>query len=231
MPAVWNLLDKSWHFNAVLDGEMLNVNYGLANRRKQSIPLRRIHAVTMRQPVLWRLTGWWTVSVTVVGYGAATDGGTSKILPVGSKKLALEVLEAVSPLNAAEIADKADPAKISHPRYTPPVEATWVTPVDRSRQGVTFVGEQPHAVIIHEGRLMPRMAVIDPSHIQELTLKRGMVQNILGLSSVVFNLVPGPVSMKAADLRAADAWQLLTELRARKLPALESVPRGEIGLD
>ncbi|BAU95039.1 membrane-flanked domain-containing protein [Corynebacterium suranareeae] len=231
VPALWRLIDRSWQFNAHLRGDILDVSYGLANRRKQSIPLERIHAVHLEQPLLWRFVGWWTVTVTVVGYGATTGGGTSKILPVGSKELALKVLEAVGPLDSTDIAESADPAHISRPQYTPPASARMLTPIDLTRQGVTLIGEQPHAVIVHEGRFIPRMSVIETSHIQELTLSHGPLQRLMGLSTVVFNLVQGPVSMSASDLRAEDGKELLDILRRRQLPALESTPLGQISLD
>lgn len=228
LPPVWNLVDRSWKFTAVLGDDVLHVNYGLADRRRQAIPVERIHGVSLTQPLLWRFFGWWTVSVTVVGYGDDTkDGGTSKILPVGSRELALRVLAAVGPLSETEIDVHADPAGLTTPTYRPPPEARWVTPIDRSRQGVTLIGAGPRAVIVHSGRLVPRMSVIATSHIQELTLRRGPVQRVLGLATVSLDLVPGPVSMSGDDLRYAEGMELLSVLRRRRLPELR-VPRNGV---
>lgn len=231
-PTVWNLIDKSWKYNANLRDGVLSVSYGLADRRRQSIPLERIHAIQLSQPLLWRMLGWWKVTVTVVGYGAETKkGGTSKILPVGSKELALKVLAAVGPLSPQEISRSAHPEHLSTPTFTSPAKAKWVSPLDRSRQGVTLIGEQAEVAVIHYGRLVPRMAVIETSHIQELTLRRGPIQRQLGLSTVEFNLVPGPVAMSARDLSYAQGTELLQVLRQRKLPALSASSGPELGLD
>ena len=45
LPNAWNVLDSSWRYTARTDGEVLNITYGLADRRRQSIRLDRIHAV------------------------------------------------------------------------------------------------------------------------------------------------------------------------------------------
>ena len=59
IPNAWNVLDSSWRYTARTDGEVLNITYGLADRRRQSIRLDRIHAVQITQPFLWRPLGWY----------------------------------------------------------------------------------------------------------------------------------------------------------------------------
>ena len=63
IPQIWNQIDQSWRYTATLDQGVLNLSYGLANRRRQAVPLDRIHAVRLYQPMLWRPFGWWAVSV------------------------------------------------------------------------------------------------------------------------------------------------------------------------
>lgn len=113
LPNAWNVLDSSWRYTARTDGEVLNITYGLADRRRQSIRLDRIHAVQITQPFLWRPLGWYEVRVSVAGYGASASGkasGSTRILPVGTLAQARQFL----PADAA-------------PTYASPARAKWVS--------------------------------------------------------------------------------------------------------
>jgi putative membrane protein len=235
VPWVWGVLNTSWRFTATLDGDVLGITFGLTERRRQSVPLARVHAVEVSQPVAWRLLGWWKVRVDVAGYGAESesDGSTTTVLPVGDLALALHVLETLTPLDSRAIAAVAHPEgrardgfRTAH-TYLSPRSARWVSPVDRTRQGTTLVSDpggngQLTAVVSHHGLFRRAVSVISPAHIQELSYRRGPVQSMLGLAGVRFDLVPGPVSMAGRDLTTADAVDLVTRLRARRLPEPET---------
>lgn len=218
VPVVWRQIDQSWQFTATLADDTLHLSYGLADRRRQSIPLHRIHAVTVQQPILWRLLGWWLVKVSVAGYGAESNKatGTSQLLPVGSREQAMALLALVSPLDAGEAEAHARPEGATDPTFTSPPAARWVSPVDLHQQAVTLLAD---AVVVHRGRLGRRVKVVAPSHIQELSLTRGPLQQLFGLCTVRFDLVPGPVTMAGEDLSPGDGRELLDTLRHRKLPA------------
>ena len=204
IPNVWNVLDSSWRYTARTDGEVLNITYGLADRRRQSIRLDRIHAVQITQPFLWRPLGWYEVRVSVAGYGASASGkasGSTRILPVGTLAQARQFL----PADAA-------------PPYAPPARAKWVSPLDYRQQTVALTGDY---VIVRNGRLNRRVKAIHTSHIQELTYRRGPISQALGLATVNLDLVQGPVRMAARNLTLADATALLARLRSRQLPGLK----------
>lgn len=227
VPAVWGRVNASWRYNAYVDtndsgDRVLNIAYGLADRRRQSIRLERIHAVEVTQPLLWRMAGWYEVRVNVAGYGSATDkqSGSTRILPVGNREQAMRVYELVSPLTAEEIEAYAQPEGHTQPTYTSPRKAWWASPIDRAQQAVTLL---PEIAITHDGRLSRRVAVIETSHIQELTYKEGPIDQLLGLASVRFELVTGPVGMMGRNLLADDADDLLQHLRQRDLPELNAV--------
>ena len=204
LPNAWNVLDSSWRYTARTDGEVLNITYGLADRRRQSIRLDRIHAVQITQPFLWRPLGWYEVRVSVAGYGASASGkasGSTRILPVGTLAQARQFL----PADAA-------------PTYASPARAKWVSPLDYRQQTVALIGDY---VIVRNGRLNRRVKAIHASHIQELTYRRGPISQALGLATVDLDLVQGPVRMAARNLTLADATALLARLRSRQLPGLK----------
>ena len=204
IPNVWNVLDSSWRYTARTDGEVLNITYGLADLRRQSIRLDRIHAVQITQPFLWRPLGWYEVRVSVAGYGASASGkasGSTRILPVGTLAQARQFL----PADAA-------------PTYASPARAKWVSPLDYRQQTVALTGDY---VIVRNGRLNRRVKAIHTSHIQELTYRRGPISQALGLATVGLDLVQGPVRMDARNLTLADAAALLARLRSRQLPGLK----------
>ncbi|MBE7338970.1 PH domain-containing protein [Corynebacterium aurimucosum] len=226
---VWSLVDSSWKFTALHDApaNALNVSYGLADRRRQTIRISRIHGVRVSQPFLWRRFGWYEVHVSVAGYGAKGGGkqsGSTRILPVGTREQALELLALISDLDRAQIEDYARPEGHTRPTYTSPRRATWVSPIDRKQQSVTLVESPQPVTIVHRGRINRRVMVIGTPHIQELTLKVGPLGHLAGVRTVRFDLVAGPVKMAGQDLTSADASALLTRLRSRRLPALESAP-------
>ena len=73
-------------------------------------------------------------------------------------------------------------------------------------------------MIIHHGRIGRKVAIVAEPHIQELSLRRGPIQALLGLRSLRLDLVGGPVNMVGADLSPDDAEELLEYLRQRTLP-------------
>ncbi|MBK4142926.1 PH domain-containing protein [Corynebacterium macginleyi] len=207
VPRAWNVIDSSWRYTASLDDGVLNITYGLADRRRQSIHLERIHAVQVTQPFLWRPFDWYETRVSVAGYGGMASGegsGSTRIVPVGTRARARQFL----PADAA-------------PTYASPARAKWVSPIDYRQQTVALAGNY---VIVRAGRFNRRVQAIQLRHIQELTLRRGPISQLLGLATVELDLVQGPVSMAARNLTLGDAHALLNQLRSRDLPGLTPLP-------
>lgn len=219
-PWLWNVIDRSWQFTATLHDDALHVTYGLADKRKQTVPLNRIHAVQMTRPLLWKKLGWWKVMVSVAGYGMLDkQAGTTTILPVGSREQAIAVVAALSTLEREELDTSVTPERAMAPTLASPETARWLSPVDFRNQTVTLLGDR--AVVLHSGRFSRQMKVVEPSHIQELSVVRGPIASWVGLANVRLDLVPGPVFMSANQLSDGDAQQLVEILRQRKLPSMQ----------
>ncbi|MCQ9343171.1 PH domain-containing protein [Corynebacterium kozikiae] len=196
VPAVWSALDRAWRFSIQID-DTIRITYGLANRRRQSIPIDRIHAIQLEQPPLWRIFNWWRVRATAIGYEDA-----STILPVCTYDEASALARRLgAPL----------PVDSTNPAYRTPERGKWVSPLAYRRQAVE-VGEY---ITIFSGRLMRRSATVKTKHIQELSLTEGPIQRRLHLRNLRLDLVPGPIKMTARDLDADDAVALLSALRRR----------------
>lgn len=222
VPPIWRMVDESWQFRATRGGdaqEVITVTYGLANRRRQAIPLGRIHAVSVSQPPLWRALGWWEVKVNVAGYKTSGDGGTLALLPVGTLDQALAVVSALSPLPVRAL-EQIDPAT-AEVDVRSPRRARWVSPVDFERQSLTLYDA---AAIVTSGRISRRFVVVEVPHIQELTFEQGPLQRALGLGSARLDLVPGPVKATASDLDQEAARWVVDTLRERALPPVQNAP-------
>ena len=196
------------------EGEMFHLTYGLANRRRQAVPRSRIHAVQLRQPMFWRLFGWWTVSVVVAGYGSERNkqSGTSKLLPVGTWAQAKAMVDAIGPLAGDDLTD------LSTAEYRSPRSARWVSPIDWKRQTVKV---RDGAVATTAGRIGRWYQMVDIPHIQELAWEQDPLQRKLGLASVDLDMVPGPFRVSLRDVEETRAREIVDRLRARKLPPMQ----------
>lgn len=214
IPQIWQQIDQSWRYTATLDGEVMHLSYGLANRRSQAVPLDRVHAIRVSQPMLWRPFGWWAVAVNIAGYGRESNkqSGTSRLLPVGSYDQAVALVAAISPLTPEHEWELRSPKRARIP-----------SPIDASRQALSIrpAPDQSTWAITSHGRFSRQYEFIDISHIQEITYRQGPVQRMMNLAHVRFDLVPGPVKMTARDLDTADAWEVVAELSVRELPSLD----------
>ena len=211
--ALWGVIDRAFRYTARFDGTNLSISYGLADLRRQTIPVHRVHGVRVIQPWAWRLTDWWRVECSVAGYGQGDKEKPTQILPVGSYDQACHIARILTGYDL----EGADPKGATAPTFVSPKRAFWASPLDRDQQAVTLIDGR---AITHEGRFHREVKIVDLSHIQELTVKRGPLNQAFDLATVRFDLVPGPVDMAGKNLSTEDAYKLTDLLRARELPAL-----------
>lgn len=214
-------LTKEANFELLHQGDRLRIRHGLTDIRTTTVPLHRIQAIEVSQPLPWRLPGWWRVRVNVAGVGGGDDGDTeSVLLPVGRLDEALRVVTLVRPtlpapaLVAAMVGEGTDEGFV-----TASHAAALLDPVGWRRTGYAAL---PDEVLTRRGVLWRRAQVVPHARIQSLTITQGPVQRRRGLASVRLVSTPGPVSPGVEHLDTDEAQRLLNDQvgrsgRARRL--------------
>lgn len=207
---------KHGNFRLADTGSAVRVQHGLTDKRTTTIPLHRIQAVGMVQPLWWRPLGWWRVKVNVAGIAHDPSGSKDNettVLPVGTLEQALSVLTLLDPalseddLRRAALGDGAD--------------GGWTLVSERAkvldwlswrRSGFAV---SPHSLMVRAGRLWRRVSVMPHARVQSLTLSQGPLDSRLDVATVTLVSTPGPVDVSIHHLESGAAVELLRDEAAR----------------
>lgn len=97
-------VNESWAHRVWVSDEGLRVTYGLTTSRTQIIAPERVHSISLSQPFLWRLPGWWRLEVGRAGVEALES---SLLTPVATRREALLVLDRAFPVPGTTAAQTA----------------------------------------------------------------------------------------------------------------------------
>ena len=201
----------------------LRVRHGLTDLRHATIPLHRVQAVEVLQPLWWRPWGWWRVRVNVAGvHGAGEDAVETTLLPVGGIDEALTVL--------TTLGVRRDDPRIGEALFGSGGETGWVGVPRRARWLDPWVWQRagyllaPHAVVLRRGRWSRRTAVVPYARVQSLALAQGPLQRRLRLARTSVVSTPGPVSTHLEHLAVEDAERFLDVVAARARVARRQAP-------
>ncbi|HSO64533.1 MAG TPA: PH domain-containing protein [Ornithinibacter sp.] len=225
------------NFRIADTGTGVRVQEGLTDLRTTTIPMHRIQALELVQPLWWRALGWWRIRVNVAGAQGGGDGDDSRettLLPVGTLDDARLVLAVVAPRLAHELwqhaalGDGPEPGWRSVSRRTRALD-----PLSWRRNAWTV---DPYAVILRSGRVTRRVVAVPHARVQSLGLSQGWLERRLRVASVQVVPAPGPVDPRLSHLEVEDAESFLAEVsdRARvarraghpEAPALAPDPPG-----
>ena len=173
------------NFHLADAGTGVRVQEGLTDLRATTIPLHRIQALELVQPLWWRPVGWWRIRVNVAGSGGAGEGEGARettLLPVGTLDDARLVLSVVAPAvppaawDGAVLGDGDDPGWRGST-----ARARWLDPLSWRRNGWS---DGSSAVLLRSGRLTRRAVAVPHARIQSLTVRQGWLESRLGLATV-----------------------------------------------
>jgi putative membrane protein len=203
--ALWNQFVRNFGFVLAESPDGFRIRKGLLDTKAQTVPPGRIQGIALRQPLLWRLTGWVRLDVDVAGYAASSgmDGMTSStLLPVAGYSDAFDVLR--------RALAGADPAAV----YLDPAprRAAWLRPIGWRR--LAF-GADERVVVVREGVLHRTLTVVPHAKTQSVRLSQGPVQRRLALATVHVDTTPGPVDATIRHRPATQARQIVEDQAMR----------------
>ncbi len=207
---------KSLQYTIAPTADGIRVGFGLLSTTNDTIPPGRIHAIEVRQPLLWRPAGWWEIRMnrasTSHGRGASQENTT--ILPVGNLADALRVLSLVVPEFADQEllergirgtgTDRALPIDFT---ISPP-RARILRPLSRRRNGFARVGG---FVLLRRGVLRRELVIVPLPRAQGIALHQGPLERRLRLAELRIHTVQGPVVPRIGAIDATLAMEFFTE--------------------
>jgi putative membrane protein len=173
---LWRRVSTQYGFTVAQSPDGIRVRRGLLGTVAETIPVPRVQAVRMIEPLLWRPLGWCRLEVDVAGSpGRDVADGTARarktLLPVGQRDQARYLLALALPAAAGP-----GPELIRPPR-----RARWKAPFSYH---FLAAGHDPSMAVAVTGRLRKVTTWVPLAKAQSVRYVQGPVQRWLGLATV-----------------------------------------------
>lgn len=188
----------------------VRVTFGLFTTVSEIVPPGRVHAIEVRQPLLWRPFGWWTVSVNRLSGRSSTDTSTDQlaaVLPIGTREDVERVLAILAPsLTGGEwtsvFRDGILGPVDDDPYVTTPARARLLRPLSWRRNGVLLTDD---ALLMRRGWVWRSLSVFPLARLQSVGLHQGPLARAFGAATLTGHVIAGTVqtSIGALDRDAA----------------------------
>jgi len=208
----------------------VRVTFGLLTTVTETLPPGRVHAVDIRQPLLWRWGGWYRIRVNKLSGRSASDASAAQmgdVLPIGTQADVERVLRLLLPSLSVDAA-MLD-AGLRGPRegdgyVTSPARARVIDPLTWRRNGILVL---PQAVLMRTGRLWPKLTILPLARMQSVRLSQGPLARRLGLAAITGHTVMGPVNGTIESIdhaRAYELWRAITDAAVAAASAESAQP-------
>ena len=206
---VWNRITKSLRYSIAGTPDGVRIGHGLLSTGNQTIPPGRIHAIEVRQWILWRPFGWWSIHINVAGQSLSASSEAAQrtlVLPVGTLADVYRVLglllpdaaSAVEPFVGTGLSGRDGDGGFSRT----PRRAAWLHPFSWRRIGWAAAGG---VALLRRGWLQRSLTLVPLARMQSVAVSVGPIQRMLRLASVRIHTVTGPVTALLPIAERADA--------------------------
>lgn len=183
----------------------VRVTFGLFTTVSEIVPPGRVHAIEVRQPLMWRPFGWWTVSVNRLSGRSSTDTSTDQfaaVLPIGTRDDVERVLAILAPaLTGGEwtgvFRDGILGPVDDDPYMTTPPRARWLRPFSWRRNGVLLTDE---ALLMRRGWVWRSLSILPLARLQSVGVQQGPLARAFGAATLTGHVIAGTVQTSVGAL-------------------------------
>lgn len=211
--ALWKRLNTGWNFRLVTSPDGLKTRFGLTDTVTRTVPEGRIQSVIVTQPLLWRLTGWYKVSVALAGQGEGDNAAfAGELLPVGTRADLLRILPLVVVDEAhggasAEQLHAGLGAKGSGHGFTAS-QFTARSRIDWFAISRNAFSQTPALLLVRWGMMTKKLSITPHTKIQQLELKQGPLGKRYGYADLTITAagaMAGSSELSLVDAETARA--------------------------
>lgn len=206
----------------------MRITFGLFTTITETLPPGRIHAIEVRQPLLWRPANWWSIRVNRLSGRAATDTSSQQfadVLPVGTLVDVDRVLRLMLPDLPAQEWSTAVPTGILGGTKVPmdadfytttPRRARWMRIFSWRRNGFLLTDD---ALYLRRGFLRRTLVILPLARLQSVRIAQGPLARLAHTAAVTGHTVVGQVSGYLGAVDAGDAYELWSHVAAGSVRA------------
>lgn len=208
--SMWSRFNKGFNFRLSTGADGLKTRYGFTNTTTQTLPEGRMQMVAVHQPLLWRIPGWYRVTVSLAGKEASEASLGGELLPVGTFDDVMRILPLVVPGSAlggvgeSELREGLAGSAEGRGYTVSPASARLLDPFTYRRNGFAV---SPRLLLVRAGLLNRKLYILPHRKVQELALTQGPIQKRRGLASLDMKTAGSLSSCRVhnADARVARA--------------------------
>lgn len=191
----------------------VRVTFGLFTTVTEVVPPGRVHAIEVRQPLLWRPFGWWAVTVNRLSGRSSTDSSADQIaavLPIGTRADVERVLRILAPGLSSEewtlvFRDGILGPVDDDPYVTTPRRARWLRPLSWRRNGVLLTAD---ALLLRRGWVWRSLTVLPLARLQSIGLHQGPLARAARTATLTGHVIAGTVQTAVGAIDRDDALRV-----------------------